>query len=119
MKNYKNILKILYKFGLSLLVYLLVITLLAHINFLGYKIVSVLSLIYMCVMFLLSGIRAGKISDKKGYLSGGVIGGILIILMTILALIFRSKLSLSSLLYFLILLICSILGGMIGINKKN
>lgn len=119
MNRYKNVLVNLAYFLLSLLVYLLIITTLAHFNVLSYKIISLISFIYIICLFMLSGFRIGMRSEKKGYLSGLIIGVFNIILILILALVFRSFPEVKSLIYFLVLLLSSTLGGMFGINLKK
>lgn len=119
MKKYKNILKSLGLFVLSLIIYLFIITTLAHFNLISYKIVSIFSFIFMCVSFMISGYILGKKSKKRGYLTGLFIGLINIFIILILSLITRSLPNIKSLLYFMILLLSSTLGGMFGINKKK
>lgn len=119
MKKYKSILKSLGWFLMSLIIYLLIITTLAHFNLISYKIVSIFSFIFMCILFLISGFSLGKKSEKKGYLTGLFIGTINILLILLISLILRSFPSLKSLIYFAVLLLSSTLGGMFGINKKN
>lgn len=65
-----------------------------------------------------SGYKIGKSSEKKGYLEGIKIGGIIILNFLVLVLLL-DKFSLKSLLYYLILLLTSILSSMIGINRKK
>lgn len=119
MKKYKNILILLGEFLSAIIIYLLIITLFATFNLISYKTVSILSLIFMILLFAFTGFKIGKRSEKRGYLSGLIIGLINIILILILALLFRSFPSLKSLIYFSILLLSSTLGGMFGINKKK
>lgn len=120
MKKYKSILISIGWFMVSLIVYLLIITTFAHFNIISYKTVSVMSFIFMCLLFMYNGFKVGKKSEKRGYLSGLIIGSINIILVLLLALVFRSIPELKSLIYFLVLLLSSTLGGMFGINfKKN
>ena len=119
MKKYKDILMTLAKFLISLTIYLFIITTLAHFNLISYKTVSVISFIFMCLLFMFNGFQIGRKSTKRGYLSGLFIGIINILLVLILALIFRSIPELKSLIYFVILLLSSTLGGMFGINLKK
>ncbi len=120
MKDYKNILISISEFLVALLVYLLIVTTLAHFNVISYKTVSVMSFIYMCLLFMYNGFKLGKKSQKRGYLSGLFIGVVNIVLVLFLALIFRSMPEFKSLIYFATLLLSSTLGGMFGINfKKN
>ena len=119
MKDYKNILINIGWFTGSLIIYLLFVTTLAHFNLISYKTVSILSFIFINLLFMYNGFNIGKRSEKRGYLSGFIIGIINIVLVLLLALIFRSVPELKSLIYFCILLLSSTLGGMFGINFKK
>ncbi len=119
MKKYKDLLKIIGKFFISLFIYLIIITIFAYFNIISYNVVSVLSFIFMILLFLISGFKTGKISEKKGFISGLFIGIVITFILLLLSLIFKSFPTLKSLLYFFILIISSVIGGMIGINKKN
>lgn len=71
------------------------------------------------LFFVLSFFNAFKLK-KKGFLEGIILGIIFIGLMFIIKLIlFNNSLGISTLIYYLILLITSILGGMFGVNKKS
>ncbi len=119
MKNYRNYLKSIIIFLLSLIVYLFIITTLAYFNVISYKVVSVTSFIFITLLFMYNGFMMGKISDAKGYLSGLIIGGVNILLVVLLALILRCFPGIKSLIYFLVLMLSSTLGGMFGINFKR
>lgn len=119
MKNYKNILRSIATFMISLIIYLFIITTFAHFNLFSYKTVSLISFIFVIMLFMYCGFALGKKSNKRGYLSGLVIGIINILLILILALLFRCLPELKSLIYFMILLLSSTLGGMFGINFKK
>ncbi len=117
--KYKKFLINMAYFLLSIIVYLLVITTLAHFNVIGYKTVSLISFIYVIALFMFNGFILGKNSERKGYLSGLIIGLLNLTLILILAMIFRSFPEVKSLIYFIILLLSSTLGGMFGINFKK
>ncbi len=119
MTKYKKLIIDILKFFLSILIYLIIITLLSNFNLLSYKVVSVISLIFMALLFMINGIKIGKLSTKRGYLTGLITGLVLVILLLILSLIFNSLPTLKSWLYYLVLIFSSTLGGMIGINKKK
>lgn len=117
--KYKKFLMGMTYFMLSLIIYLLIITTLAHFNIIGYKTVSIISFIYIVGLFMFNGFIIGKSSEKRGYLSGLLVGIFNIILILILAMIFKSFPEVKSLIYFVILLLSSSLGGMFGINFKK
>lgn len=65
------------------------------------------------------GIGIGRKSSKKGYLEGLKLGGIIILSLLLINLLFIRTFSLSILMYYLIILASSIIGSMIGINIKR
>ena len=72
------------------------------------------------ISMLLGSIYLGLKSDKKGYLEGIK----LVIIMSFIFFIFSflgldKNLSFSRLIYYIIIIITSMLGGMIGISKKS
>lgn len=103
---------------LGIIISLLLITTLYHFNLISSNIYQILKLIILLGNILISGIILGKKTTSKGYLEGIKLGVFLIILFTLLTLLTGGDLKLKILLYDLIILITSILGGMIGINKK-
>lgn len=103
---------------LGIIISLLLITALYHFNLISSNIYQILKLIMLLGNILISGIILGKKATSKGYLEGIKLGVFVIILFTLLTFLTGGDLKLRILLYDLIILITSILGGMIGINKK-
>ncbi|MEG1457521.1 MAG: TIGR04086 family membrane protein [Bacilli bacterium] len=103
----------------SLFIYLVVVSVLYLVNLFNYKVIGILNFIALCIMFLVSGILFSRNINKKGIISGLIIGGINIVLLLVLCLIFRTSPSISSIIYYLLLLISSVLGGIIGKNTKK
>ena len=81
-------------------------------------ITNVLIMIEMIILFIVMGYFKGKNSYQKGYFQGFKIGILLLLILFVLSLI-TGNFSLKSLLYYLILLLSSIAGAMLGINKKE
>lgn len=71
------------------------------------------------VLMFIIGIITGKNANSKGYLKGLLISLICIFLFVILSLIFKYTLNINSLIYYIILVISTIFGSMLGINKKT
>lgn len=70
------------------------------------------------LIFALSFSNAIK-KAKKGLLEGLTLGAMFIFLMYLIKLIlFGPKISISTIIYYIILLVTSILGALIGVNKK-
>ncbi len=79
----------------------------------------IIFILNIILFFILSFINASKIK-KKGYLEGIIIGLIFIILMVLIKIIlFDNTFSISTFIYYLILLLTSLFGGMTGVNKKE
>ena len=120
MKNIKTYLKYLVISLISILVGLLIISTLYYFDILSNNIVSYIRVIYMMLVIFIISFILGKNTDKNGYLAGIKFGLMNIITFLIFGLLFfKNGLQLRLILYDFILLFISILGSMIGINKKS
>ena len=68
--------------------------------------------------FFASKIASCKIGDK-GYLTGLIVGMITFVLITAVSLILGNGLSLNTLFHFVIIMLASVSGGILGVNKKQ
>lgn len=102
----------------SLLTINLFTTLLSYFNLLSPKVISIMGFILFLVSVFVSSYILGTKSKQKGYLEGLKLGSI-IVLLFILFVILLDKFYVKSLIYYAILILTSVLGSMIGINKKN
>jgi len=75
-------------------------------------------ILYSLLMFIL-GFIIGKKCKRLGYLKGLIFSLICILILTILSLIFNFKLNINSLIYYIILILSTTFGSMIGITIKN
>ena len=120
MKYLKNLgISFMYIIGFTLIL-TFIITLLSYFNIISDKAASIVKIIIPIISMLIGGFYIGKRSNKKGFLEGsksGIIFSIIIIVFNYLA--FDYSFKFKYLLFYLILIISSILGSMIGINKKN
>lgn len=109
----------IYTFGI-ILISMIVITLFSYFNILNVKLINVLKLIVIISSIFIGAFIIGKNSLKKGYLEGIKYGLMFIGIIFIINIIFIKELQLSLIIYYLIILVSSILGSMFGINfKKN
>jgi len=84
------------------------------------KTFNILKIITTLISFIIGGIYIGNKSNKKGYLEGLKIGLIVIIIFFIISyLAFDKGITIKSSIYYLVILATSIIGSMIGINKKK
>lgn len=120
MKYLKNLgLAFLYIIG-SIVILTFFSTLFNYFNILNDKVTSIIKIIIPVSSMFIGGFYIGKNTTKKGFLEGlklGLIFSITLILFNYLA--FDNSFKLKYLLFYLILIISSILGSMIGINKKR
>lgn len=114
-KNYLN--SILY-FILIILVGTVFITLFHYFSIFSIGVINGLKMFITIISGFISSFLLGKNCSKKGYLEGLKLGGIIVFILIILNLIFNS-LSYKSIIFFMIILITSMLGSMIGINKHK
>lgn len=115
--------KYLKTFGIILAImitlFLISITL-SYFNIINDTANDVIKLLSMLISSFSGGIYIGSQSQEKGYLEGIKISGILlIILITLSFLVFKDNLSIWKIIYYILILIVTITGSIIGINKKE
>ncbi len=115
----KNLLKYLgfYSIFLFLLVF---ITSLLNLIGVNSTITNLMIFIFNIAAFFIFGLKNGRLATCKGYLAGLKVGGLFLGLLIIISL-FASKniFSLTTIIYYVTLILASIMGGSLGINKKS
>lgn len=114
----KFIKPLLYSFGI-LLVLTFIITLLNYIGIISGLPLKIIKIIIPIISYFIPGFMIGKNSDKKGWLSGIEIGLIITSILLIINVLFKTETSIMLILFYIGLIIISILGSMLGINKKK
>lgn len=119
--------KYLKKLGMSfiyiigtLLILTLITTTFSYFNIFNDKVTSIIKIIIPIISMFIGGFYIGKNSNKKGFLEGlklGLIFSLFLIIFNYLALF--NSFEFKHLLFYIILIISSIFGSMIGIMKKN
>lgn len=103
-----------------LLISTFIFSLLNYINFIGPKFLTVIKIIIPIISLLVSGYIVGKNSKNNGWLEGAKFGGIFIVFLFLFNyLALKNNPELKTLIYYLILLISSIVGSMFGITKST
>lgn len=106
-------------FGLMIIVSL-VSTLLNYFTNVSLGFICTLNMIALLIIFFIIGFKQGKVSSSKGWLCGLKNGGILCLFLLLVSLIFFTKnIKLSTFLYYGILILGTVFGSIIGINKKK
>ena len=104
----------------SILVLNLFVSILYYFNIFNNKELNYTNLIITSISMLIGGIYIGNRTNKKGYLEGLKVGIISIIIFLIISyLAFDKVINIKNIIFYFILLISSVLGSMIGINKKK
>ena len=120
MKYLKNLgISFAYIIG-TILILTFITTLFSYFNVLNDKVTSIVKIIIPIIALLIGGFYMGKRSIKKGFIEGlklGLIFSCLLVIFNYLAL--DNSFKFKYLLFYIILIIASILGSMIGINRKK
>jgi len=94
-------------------------TLLGYFNITSLKVTEYLILFLTMTSLFIGGFFLGKRCEKKGWLEGIKIGSIIIFLFFLISYLGLDQgLNLKVFIYYLLLLASSVLGSMLGINKK-
>lgn len=104
----------------SILVLTFLITIFNYFDIMSDKVASIFKIIIPVISLFIGGFYIGKKSLKKGFIEGlklGLIFSIILILFNFLGL--NNSFKLKYILFYLILIISSTLGSMIGINIKK
>lgn len=116
------ILNYLKDFGISffgLLITMFLVTLLNYFNIINESFLSILQIVVPAIWLFVGGFLIGRNSSNKGYLEGIKFGLIFVILFLLISLLgIGEKFEVKAIIYYLILISSSMIGSMIGINKK-
>lgn len=105
--------------GIFLLITLISSTL-SYFNIINDTFNNILKIISIIGGTFIGGIYIGLKSENKGYLEGIKIGGIILLFMISLSYLgFDNNFNIMNIIYYLVLFIISIVGSIIGINKKK
>jgi putative membrane protein (TIGR04086 family) len=115
----KIYLKTLGYIGIGILSATLLLTIIHYFNLIGDKTTDIIKLVIAIISIGAGGFIVGQSSNKKGWLSGLKLAGMIIILFFLMTIIFRLGLSTKNLIYYLIIIASSTIGSMIGISTKE
>ena len=105
---------------ISIIISSLLITILNYFSIIKSPIISILELLSIIISIFIGSLYLGKKSTSKGYIEGLKIGGIVLIILFMLNNVgFNNKIGLNSFIFYTIILIASIFGSILGINKKK
>lgn len=97
-----------------------ILSLLYYFNIVGNQVNSYMKLFIVAISMLVGGIYIGSKASKKGWLEGLKIGlEVIILLFVVSYLAYDKGVNVKSIIYYFILIMSSMLGSMIGINKRK
>lgn len=109
-----------WKFILFILILTFILTIINLIFPLKNEVNSIISLVFILLFSFIQGVGKGFHTDEKAYRVGCKLGIINVFILYILsAITCNFGISLKKIIYYFIIVITSILGSVIGINKKN
>ena len=111
-------LRIIYIF-IFIILSLILTTTLYYFNIINNQTYKILKIIICLLSVFINSYILGKNTLKKGYLEGLKLSLIIIPILFIITIISKKTLKFRIILYYLIILITSIFGSMLGINRKK
>lgn len=103
---------------ISILIFLLIVTVFYYNNIVSNNFYKFIKLFIILISIFTNSFLLGKDASKKGYFEGIKFGGIIIIFLLIIT-ILTSKFQIKLFVYYFMIMMVSILGSIIGINKKR
>ena len=103
---------------LSIIITLLLLTTLYYFNIINESTYNILKIVILLISIFFNSLLLGRKAKNKGYLEGIKLSLILIVLFLIPTVIL-SNFNIKVLIYYLIMILTSSLGSMIGINMKK
>ena len=119
MKKIKCYIKPIIRWTICIVSYLLIMTVLNYTQVIKFNTIIKINFVIISLMMIYIGIKSGKKASKRGYLGGLKIGSLIIAVLAVLNLLFIRSFNLSVLIYYLVILACTTVGSMIGINIKR
>lgn len=119
MDNVKNYLIAIGYFLLVVAVFAIILTIFNYYDIVTNKLFKVIKVLIPSLALFIGGYKVGNNANKKGYIEGIKLSLIIIVILFMFSYLgFNASFSISLILYYIILIISSMLGAMIGINKK-
>lgn len=110
---------LIYSFG-TLIILTFIFNTLNYINLITGILFKIVKVIIPIISYFIAGYIMGRNTSKKGYLNGLSIGAIITIIYIIISLLFKCSIGIKTTAFYLLYIIVSIIGSMIGIiNKKE
>ena len=120
MNTYLKYIKALLYIFIPILLFTIFLSIFYYFNIINDSLLNIFKLLTTSLSMLIGGLYIGKKVNKKGYIEGLKEGLIVVILLFLISYLgFNKGININRFIYYIILIISSILGSMIGINKKD
>ena len=109
-------------FGLVLMIILIstiVITILDYFNLFSESLTNIFLFVITLISIIIGSYKLGKKSSKKGIIEGLKLGIVISVSFMLMGLITGNNFQISNTIYYVILIISSILGSIVGKNRKQ
>ena len=105
---------------IPILIITLILTIFNYFSIMNYTTLKILEYILLFISIFIGSFILGKSSKKKGILEGVKFGLIIVIFILLLNLIaFNTSFNIKTFIYYSMIMITSIIGSVLGINKKK
>lgn len=119
MNNIKNYLVAIGYFFLVVVVFAIILTIFNYYDIVTSKLFKIIKVLIPSLALFIGGYKVGNSANKKGYIEGIKLSLIIIVMLFMFSYLgFNVTFNVSLILYYIILIISSMLGAMVGINKK-
>lgn len=119
MNNIKNYLVAIGYFLLVVVVFAIILTIFNYYDIVTSKLFKIIKVLIPSLALFIGGYKVGNSANKKGYIEGIKLSLIIIVMLFMFSYLgFNVTFNVSLILYYIILIISSMLGAMVGINKK-
>ena len=119
MNNIKNYLVAIGYFLLVVAVFAIILTIFNYYDIVTSKLFKIIKVLIPSLALFSGGYKVGNSANKKGYIEGIKLSLIIIVMLFMFSYLgFNVTFNVSLILYYIFLIISSMLGAMVGINKK-
>lgn len=103
---------------LTTALFILLFSVFMYLSQMGYEYATVFATVSLAAGTFISAFYAAKKIGEKGFLTGIIVGGITFLLVTVVSLIVdNGSVTSNTLFHFIIIMLSSLIGGIIGVNR--
>ncbi len=107
------------KFLIINIIICFILSTISYFNIISDNSLNIIMYISLFTTIFIESFSLGKIKEKKGLLEGIKLGVITSLIFFIISILFTRNFKLSKLIYYLIIILISVSGSILGVNKKS